>query len=105
MNIDLHNEHCTKDTQCRHFAVMFMVNNYIFTDDKNPNFYNDTHNEYCNGPKFPGHFVTFNSNEPRHLSAVIDFKKYKDFMTYFNSLSNNVIRDYKISEIYNKSYD
>ena len=98
INIDLHNEHCTKESTCRHFAVLFMVKNYVFTDDKNPNFYNETYNEYCNMPNFPGHFISFDSGAPRHPSAAIDFQKYGNFEAYFSSLSNSVIRDYRISE-------
>jgi hypothetical protein len=98
INIDLHNEHCTKENTCRHFAVLFMVKNYVFTDDKNPNFYNEVYNEYCNRPNFPGHFISFSENLPRHPSAVIDFEKYGDFDTYFSNLSTSVVRDYRISE-------
>ncbi len=98
IKIDLYNEHCTKDSKCRHFAIMFMLKNYVFTSDKDPNFYNDTYNEYCKMPNFPGHFVSFNSTPSRFPSAVIDFKSHGDFKTYFDKLPNNIIRDYNISE-------
>ena len=98
MHIDLHDEHCTKNTKCRHFAVMFMLKNYVFTSDKDPNFYNDTYNEYCNMPNYPGHFISFDSKPPRYASAVINFAKFGNYKTYFNSLPNNVKRDYYIAE-------
>ena len=98
IDIDLHNQHCKKENKCRHFGLMFMLKNYVFTDDKNANFYDDTYNEWFKKPNFPGHFVSFNSNPPRHPSAVIDLRQYKDFESYFSKLSKNVVRDYKIAE-------
>ena len=32
------------------------------------------------------------------MSAVIDFQKYESYDSYFSALSNNVVRDYSISE-------
>ncbi len=66
---------------------MFMKKNYVFTDDKNPNFYNETYNEWFKKPNFPGHFLSFTSDPPRHPSAVIDLTQYKDFDSYFSKLS------------------
>ena len=98
INIDLQNEHCLKSNRCRHFGMMFMRKNYVFTDDSNPNFYNDVYNEYFHKPNFPGHFISFNSDPPRHPSAVIDLEMYNNFEDYFSRLSDNVVRDYNISK-------
>jgi len=102
IKLNLYDEYCTKENRCRHFALLFMMHNYLFTDDKNENFYNEKYNEFCGLSEFPGHFISFNSSNPRHPSAVIDFEKYNTFDDYFNRLPSNVIRDYDISK--NKRY-
>tara|TARA_R110002110_G_scaffold33241_4_gene114101 strand:- start:296 stop:1042 length:747 start_codon:yes stop_codon:yes gene_type:complete len=79
-----------------------MRKNYVFTDDKNPNFYDGTYNEWFKMPNFPGHFVSFTSDPPRHPSAVVDLRQYENFESYFSELSENVVRDYKMAE--NKRY-
>ena len=77
--IDLQNEHCLKTNRCRHFGMMFMVKNYVFTSDSDPNFYNNVYNEWFHKPSFPGHFISFNSRPPRHPSALIDLEEYTSF--------------------------
>ena len=96
--IDLQSEHCLKNNRCRHFGMMFMVKSYVFTSDSDPNFYNNVYNEWALKPNFPGHFISFDSNPPRHPSALIDLGEYTSFEDYFSQLSDNVIRDYNISK-------
>jgi|TARA_R110002126_G_scaffold225953_1_gene370707 hypothetical protein len=102
ITLNLYDDHCTKNTRCRHFALLFMFHNYLFTDDTNENFYGDKYTEFCKLPEFPGHFVSFNKNNPRHPSAIIDFEKYNTFNDYFEKLPSNVVRDFDISK--NKKY-
>ena len=98
INIDLHNDHCNKNSKCRYFAMMFMVKNYIFTDDKNENFYNDVYVEWHNKPNYPVHFISFSDKPSRYPSSVIDFDKYDNFDKYYKNLSSSVKRDYTIAE-------
>tara|TARA_R100001129_G_scaffold119380_4_gene82795 strand:+ start:191 stop:1030 length:840 start_codon:yes stop_codon:yes gene_type:complete len=99
INLNLYPEHCSVDSHCRHFGLFFTANNYIFTDEFNPNFYNEKYNEFCNRSKPLGHFIRFNSNEtPRYASAVVDFSKYNLYQKYHDNLPSNVVRDCKISE-------
>ena len=97
ISIDLHDECCSRESKCRHFGMLFMMKNYAFTSQNDPNFYNETYNEYLKRGNF-GHFISFDDKPSRHPSAVIEFSDYENFNSYFDKLPKNVVRDYKIAE-------